>query len=59
MILVMRVGMMSLSMLPDDLLVKILTLVGIQEATRMHFLSKRWRFLWALCPDLHFLGDGS
>lgn len=27
-----------LSMLPDDLLVKILTLVGIQEATRTHGL---------------------
>ncbi|KAL8489622.1 hypothetical protein ACS0TY_025508 [Phlomoides rotata] len=46
-----------LSVLPDSLLVRILSFLYMKEAARTSVLSKRWKFLWAELPGLEFLDD--
>ncbi|KAL8494043.1 hypothetical protein ACS0TY_025008 [Phlomoides rotata] len=43
-----------LSVLPDSLLVHILSFLSMEEAGRTSVLSKRWEFLWAELPRLEF-----
>ncbi|GJU04597.1 F-box domain containing protein [Tanacetum coccineum] len=44
-----------LSNLPDDLIHKILSFVGIKCAIETSALSSRWRFIWTSMPYLDFL----
>ncbi|CAA7049574.1 unnamed protein product [Microthlaspi erraticum] len=43
-----------ISMLPDDLLVRILTFVPLKRAVTTMVLSQRWRFIWTLLPQLSY-----
>ncbi|GJR77110.1 F-box domain containing protein [Tanacetum coccineum] len=43
-----------LSNLPDDLIHKILSFVGIKLAVQTSALSRRWRYLWTSLPCLNF-----
>ncbi|KAJ0878513.1 putative F-box domain, leucine-rich repeat domain superfamily, F-box-like domain superfamily [Helianthus annuus] len=43
-----------LSFLPDDVIIEILSFVGIKDAIGTSVLSSRWRFLWTLIPHLTF-----
>ncbi|KAF8713902.1 hypothetical protein HU200_027881 [Digitaria exilis] len=43
-----------LSALPDDVLVLILLSLGTREAIRTSGISRRWRRVWALLPELRF-----
>ncbi|KAL8489623.1 hypothetical protein ACS0TY_025509 [Phlomoides rotata] len=43
-----------ISVLPDSLLVHILSFLGVKKAARTSVLSKRWKFLWAEIPKLEF-----
>ncbi|KAL8041804.1 hypothetical protein ABFX02_09G007600 [Erythranthe guttata] len=45
-----------LSVLPDDLLVYILSFLSLKEATMTSILSSRWRYLWTFIPKLDFNG---
>ncbi|ESQ45701.1 hypothetical protein EUTSA_v10011153mg, partial [Eutrema salsugineum] len=44
-----------ISALPDDLLVRILSLVPIKDAVPTMILSKRWRSIWTMVPALEYL----
>ncbi|GJZ20564.1 F-box domain containing protein [Tanacetum coccineum] len=46
-----------LSNLPDDLIHKILSLVGIKLAVQTSALSSRWRYLWTSLPCLNFSSE--
>ncbi|KAF8047510.1 hypothetical protein N665_2990s0003 [Sinapis alba] len=46
----------KISQLPDDLLIKVLSLVPTKDVVAMRVLSKRWMSLWTLVPRLIF-GD--
>lgn len=39
-----------ISVLPDDIIVRILSFVSMEEAVATSILSKRWRPLWTLVP---------
>ncbi|TVU41458.1 hypothetical protein EJB05_14977, partial [Eragrostis curvula] len=43
-----------LSALPDDILVLILLRLGTSDAGQTSVLSRRWRVVWALLPELTF-----
>ncbi|PWA98287.1 F-box domain, Leucine-rich repeat domain, L domain-like protein [Artemisia annua] len=43
-----------LSNLPDDLIHKILSFVGIKRAIELSALSSRWRYIWTSMPHLNF-----
>uniref|UniRef100_A0A803MHP0 F-box domain-containing protein n=1 Tax=Chenopodium quinoa TaxID=63459 RepID=A0A803MHP0_CHEQI len=43
-----------ISSLPDDILVYLLSFVGIKAAARTSLLSKRWRHVWTYITDLDF-----
>ncbi|KAJ4897516.1 FBD-associated F-box protein [Raphanus sativus] len=43
-----------LSVLPDDLLLRILSPLRTEDAIYTSFLSKRWRYLWKMVPNLKF-----
>ncbi|GJR77103.1 RNA-directed DNA polymerase, eukaryota, reverse transcriptase zinc-binding domain protein [Tanacetum coccineum] len=45
------------SNLPDDLMHKILSLVGIKLAVQTSALSSRWRYLWTSLPCLNFSSE--
>ncbi|KAI3851465.1 hypothetical protein MKX03_013078 [Papaver bracteatum] len=47
-------GVDQISTLPDDVLVRILSLVPTEQAVLTSFLSKRWKFLWTSIPVLDF-----
>ncbi|GJW33951.1 F-box/RNI-like superfamily protein [Tanacetum coccineum] len=44
-----------ISKLPDELLTKILSLLPVSEANRTRILSKRWKNLYALLPNVHLV----
>ncbi|KAG8081335.1 hypothetical protein GUJ93_ZPchr0007g5578 [Zizania palustris] len=44
-----------LSALPDELIIKILLRLATDTAARTSVLSRRWRLLWCLLPELHFV----
>ncbi|KAK1438376.1 hypothetical protein QVD17_04184 [Tagetes erecta] len=46
-----------LSSLPDDVIHKILSFVGIKHAIQTSVLSSRWRFIWTSMPYLDFSRD--
>lgn len=43
-----------ISELPDELLLRILSLLPAQDVASMMLLSKRWRFLWTSVPRLEY-----
>jgi len=47
-------GVDRLSTLPDEILAEILFSVSSPDAVQTCVLSKRWRSVWKLLPDLHF-----
>ncbi|XP_044972042.1 F-box/FBD/LRR-repeat protein At3g14710-like [Hordeum vulgare subsp. vulgare] len=42
--------------LPEDLLCTILSKLPLDEAVRTSAVSRKWRFLWTVCPNLRFEG---
>ncbi|GKA83719.1 putative leucine-rich repeat domain-like protein, partial [Tanacetum coccineum] len=46
-----------ISQIPNDLLVKILSLLPIKDATVTSTLSSRWRFVWCSLTQLNFDGN--
>ncbi|CAH2064218.1 unnamed protein product [Thlaspi arvense] len=53
-----RIGVVEedrIGALPDDLLVKILSLVPTKDAVATMVLSKRWRSVWTMVPKLDYL----
>lgn len=44
-----------ISNLPDDLLIRILSLLPISEAMNTSLLSKRWESLWKMMPVLKYV----
>ncbi|KAJ0824569.1 putative F-box domain-containing protein [Helianthus annuus] len=46
-----------LSGLPDELIDKILSFIGIKQAIQTSVLSSRWRFIWTSMPYLNFSRD--
>ncbi|MCL7023829.1 hypothetical protein MKW94_007901 [Papaver nudicaule] len=52
--IVRRYDMDQISTLPDDVLVRILSLIPTEQAVYTSFLSKRWKSLWTLLPVLDF-----
>ncbi|KAM0059691.1 putative F-box domain, leucine-rich repeat domain superfamily, F-box-like domain superfamily [Helianthus debilis subsp. tardiflorus] len=46
-----------LSGLPDELIHKILSFIGIKQAIQTSVLSSRWRFIWTSMPYLNFSRD--
>uniref|UniRef100_A0ACD5W8C3 Uncharacterized protein n=1 Tax=Avena sativa TaxID=4498 RepID=A0ACD5W8C3_AVESA len=50
-------GVDRISALPDDLLLQVLGRFRCaRDAARTSFVSRRWRGLWRLLPELHFRG---
>lgn len=45
-------GIQNISELPDDILVKILSLIPIKEVVATSVLSKQWRCVWKLALKL-------
>ncbi|XP_071705207.1 putative FBD-associated F-box protein At5g53640 [Rutidosis leptorrhynchoides] len=50
----MRVEDDRISSLPDDLIHKILSFVGLKLAVQTSALSSRWRYIWTSLPYLNF-----
>ncbi|XP_071740595.1 putative F-box/FBD/LRR-repeat protein At2g05300 [Rutidosis leptorrhynchoides] len=48
-------GIDMISQLPDELLIRILSLLPAADVTRSRILSNRWKHLWAFLPNLHFV----
>ncbi|KAF5801687.1 putative F-box domain, leucine-rich repeat domain superfamily, F-box-like domain superfamily [Helianthus annuus] len=48
-----------LSVLPDDLILQILSFVGLKDAIGTSVLSSRWRYLWTSIPHLSFSSQDS
>ncbi|KAM0059708.1 putative F-box domain, leucine-rich repeat domain superfamily, F-box-like domain superfamily [Helianthus debilis subsp. tardiflorus] len=49
-----KVGGDRLSSLPDDVIHKILSFIGIKQAIETSALSSRWRYVWTSMPYLNF-----
>ncbi|XP_061363428.1 putative FBD-associated F-box protein At5g22720 [Gastrolobium bilobum] len=47
----------TLSNLPDEIILHILSFLEAKTAVQMSVLSKRWRYLWTSLPVLDFLGS--
>ncbi|KAM0059693.1 putative F-box domain, leucine-rich repeat domain superfamily, F-box-like domain superfamily [Helianthus debilis subsp. tardiflorus] len=47
-----------LSNLPDDLIHKILSFIGIKHAIQTSALSSRWRYIWTSMPCIDFSSEG-
>ncbi|XP_019058571.1 PREDICTED: FBD-associated F-box protein At5g56370-like [Tarenaya hassleriana] len=43
-----------ISVLPDELLLRILSLVPMKDVVRTMILSKRWQSLWTMVPKLEY-----
>ncbi|KAJ0785496.1 putative F-box-like domain superfamily protein [Helianthus annuus] len=52
-----RMRMDRLSVLLDDLILKILSFIGLKDAIQTSVLSSRWRFMWTSVPHLSFSSD--
>ncbi|XP_071740594.1 F-box/FBD/LRR-repeat protein At1g78750-like [Rutidosis leptorrhynchoides] len=50
-----RKGIDMISQLPDELLIRILSLLPAADVTRSRILSNRWKHLWAFLPTLHIV----
>ncbi|XP_071735088.1 F-box/LRR-repeat protein At2g42720-like [Rutidosis leptorrhynchoides] len=48
-------GIDMISELPDELLIRILSLLPAADVTRSRILSNRWKHLWAFLPNLHIV----
>ncbi|MFS7946281.1 putative F-box domain, leucine-rich repeat domain superfamily, F-box-like domain superfamily [Helianthus anomalus] len=46
-----------LSVMPDELLFKILSFVGLKDAIATSFLSSKWKYVWTSIPHLSFSSE--
>ncbi|XP_048573007.1 F-box/FBD/LRR-repeat protein At1g13570-like [Triticum urartu] len=43
--------------LPEDVLCTVLSKLSLEEAVRTSAVSRKWRYLWTVCPKLSFDGN--
>ncbi|KAM3318588.1 hypothetical protein ACQJBY_036004 [Aegilops geniculata] len=43
--------------LPEDVLCTVLSKLSLEEAVRTSAISRKWRYLWTVCPKLSFDGN--
>ncbi|XP_071702729.1 putative F-box/FBD/LRR-repeat protein At4g13965 [Rutidosis leptorrhynchoides] len=56
-VFIMHVEDDRISSLPDDVIHKILSFVGLKHAVQASVLSSRWKYIWTSLPYLNFLGE--